>query len=328
MAFKHNISTFWSRVGALILDCLILGIVGYGLGMAAEDFLVSLGVQGLLLGFAIAFLYFAVSNSELTNGQTIGKRILKIKAVDGSGHPLSMQKSVLRALIMLIPYFLLGYPIPGFESLSAPNLFKAAILGSALLSIIVLYIANTSSRQSLHDLLLGTYVVQTQENEEISEAPKSGRTGVYVSLGLTAIALAVNTNFMLDDKSILNEYSDLISEVEEIPGVVRVGSNRNTTTFVGGLGAEGTTTESFTLHLHVSELQKQLEPEESEIIKEAARILLEAKPEFEKLNVISITVSRGYDIGIASRNYTLGFTKQPEEWLEMINSQTPMEGSR
>jgi len=35
--------------------------------------------MGLLIGFSIALIYFGIMNSELANGQTLGKKALEIR---------------------------------------------------------------------------------------------------------------------------------------------------------------------------------------------------------------------------------------------------------
>ena len=52
------ISGFWRRIGALIIDTLILGIAGIVLGLFLESTFVLIGAWGRLVGFSIALIYF------------------------------------------------------------------------------------------------------------------------------------------------------------------------------------------------------------------------------------------------------------------------------
>jgi uncharacterized RDD family membrane protein YckC len=64
------------RVVALIIDFIVLGIVGFLSGLVLEDFYVSLGKYGTLVGTAITMLYFSVLQSNIGKGQTLGKKAI------------------------------------------------------------------------------------------------------------------------------------------------------------------------------------------------------------------------------------------------------------
>jgi uncharacterized RDD family membrane protein YckC len=87
---------FWRRIGALFIDSLVLGILGSVIGLFLEDTFVQLGGWGRLIGFAVSITYFGVMNSSLSNGQTIGKKILNIRVVDSSNSTISLPKSFVR----------------------------------------------------------------------------------------------------------------------------------------------------------------------------------------------------------------------------------------
>ena len=72
------ISGYWRRIGAFAIDSIILGLIGLSLGLVLEDMFVDIGVWGRLFGFTIALLYFGIMNSVISNGQTLGKKLLKI----------------------------------------------------------------------------------------------------------------------------------------------------------------------------------------------------------------------------------------------------------
>ena len=70
----NEISGFWRRVGAFLIDSVILGVVGLVLGLFFSQQFVELGDWGRAIGFPIAAIYFAILNSRIGNGQTIGDR--------------------------------------------------------------------------------------------------------------------------------------------------------------------------------------------------------------------------------------------------------------
>jgi uncharacterized RDD family membrane protein YckC len=109
---KRWISGFWRRIVALVIDSFILAVVGLSAGLFFEDVFVQMGVWGRLLGFFIALIYFGVMNSSLTNGQTIGKKILKIRVVDANNKPINLIRSFCRYSIIGAPFFLNNAQFP------------------------------------------------------------------------------------------------------------------------------------------------------------------------------------------------------------------------
>src|ERR1700722_14688602 len=103
-----EIAGFWGRLFAFCLDGLFLGAFGASIGLLAYDRLVALGDWGRAVGFAIALVYFGVTDRELSGGQSPGKRILGIKVLTVNSAPLSVSASILRATIFCVPYFLNG----------------------------------------------------------------------------------------------------------------------------------------------------------------------------------------------------------------------------
>ncbi len=69
------------RLGAAIVDMLILGVIGFGLGIGLSDSFSGLARWGFLVGFFLSGCYFAVLNSNIGSGQTFGKRLMKIQTV-------------------------------------------------------------------------------------------------------------------------------------------------------------------------------------------------------------------------------------------------------
>jgi len=159
------IAGFWRRIGALLIDLLILGFVGFLLGLALENYFVQIAGWGRLVGFSIALIYFGILNSSINNGQTVGKALLKINVVDSNNKYISILKSFLRYCFLGIPFYLNNARFSD-ELLFSPliYLFSFMVFGG-LISIIYLYIFNRHTRQSLHDVVLGTYVTNKESNK-------------------------------------------------------------------------------------------------------------------------------------------------------------------
>ena len=106
----HVLASWWSRVGAALIDGLIVGLGGavllialtapFGIGFfAGEEF----GIVSLIVGlmFAtlcvtiVAFLY-APAMMARTNGQTLGRMVVGIRVVRAKGQPMTFGWAMLR----------------------------------------------------------------------------------------------------------------------------------------------------------------------------------------------------------------------------------------
>jgi uncharacterized RDD family membrane protein YckC len=88
------------------MDALILGLVGWCIGDFFFDTLSQLGPWGRLLGFLIGVPYFAMMESSVGGGQSVGKRWLKLRVVDAQGSTLSFERSFARYTVFSAPFFL------------------------------------------------------------------------------------------------------------------------------------------------------------------------------------------------------------------------------
>ncbi len=105
-------ATVWQRLAAYMIDMIILGLISgflqmmFGSAGPASDNMwwTSLGAGIALVIQAVYFLW-----PYSTNGQTIGKRALKIKVVSLDGSPLSWRKGVLRTVGYILSSIPLGF---------------------------------------------------------------------------------------------------------------------------------------------------------------------------------------------------------------------------
>jgi uncharacterized RDD family membrane protein YckC len=130
------------RIGALLIDGILLGIIFVIVGLATggghsghNSASVHLGGSATLLFIAITFVYFIAC--EGTTGQTLGKRLLGIRVVSGDGAPASFGQVVGRTLLRLVD--------------ALPVLY---IVG--LISVLA---TGRGRRQRVGDLAVGTFVV-------------------------------------------------------------------------------------------------------------------------------------------------------------------------
>jgi uncharacterized RDD family membrane protein YckC len=128
-----NYSSFFRRLGAVLLDMLILIIPGLLIGSLIP-------VAG---GLLVWFLYVPFLESSVLRA-TIGKKLMGIQVVDLSGSRITFRAAMIRALMKLV--------------------------SSALLFIPHLLALFTEKRQALHDLVADTVVVYGRVEVPVADA--------------------------------------------------------------------------------------------------------------------------------------------------------------
>lgn len=308
---QYEISGFWRRVGAFFIDSIILGLLGLVLGLFFSQQFVELGGWGRAIGFPIAALYFAVLNSRIGGGQTIGKRAFKIQVVDKGGELLSLPKSTLRYSIIGVPYFLNGAILP--ESFLYPvgfYILSLLVFGFGL-SIVYLFVFNRNTRQSLHDIIAGTFVIR--KNSESSEALKPIWPLHYAITSVLMVLSLLAPIFM--GQIIQGEFfSDLLKtreRIQNVPQVVNATIHDGQSTFSEISGEPETTT-----YLSAQVVINNQNIENEELAARIANVILETHKDATQRNLIQVSLTYGYDIGIASKWTRYRYSFGPEYWLE------------
>lgn len=302
----NTISKLWPRIGAFILDSIALGLIGQLIGLFANDYFATLNHQGLLVGLVISFIYFSVGYSKFTKGQTIGKRIIKLKVVDSKNAYLSISKSILRAAIITIPYFLLNYPLPFIIEDSPLNFYKSLILLVFLLCIILFVFFNKSTRQSFHDLLVGSYVVEVN-SDSVKATPQVNQkvlTIFYGTMGglLVIAVLFLRPNSKDESSSLFPHLEKVRIELFKLNGISNCSVTKATTTF---LSKNRTVTKYLDLSLKTEFKPSFSDNDSKEIIEKAAMIAFNHYDSISNIDNIRIRLYYGYTIGIAKRYYSI-----------------------
>lgn len=286
---------FWRRIGALFIDTLVLGVFGYLVGIFLEDTFVQLGGWGRLIGFAVSITYFGVMNSSIYSGQTIGKKILNIKVVDSSNSSISLPKSFLRYSFLAVPFSLNGAQITNEVLLSYLMYPLSLIIFGGLLSITYLYIFNRVTRQSLHDIAVGTFVVNSDSPSEELPPVWKPHLVVVISLFIAATLVPAFTSDLVQSEPFkgLLATQEAISENDSIKYAgVTVGSSSFTSS------DSGTTTTTF---VKAQAFLYKNNVDDVAIANELAETIIRTYPEALNKNLIQVTLTYGYDIGIASK---------------------------
>ena len=158
VAGRYVLASWWSRVGAQIIDGIIVGVgalvlflpigAALGAGFAADsDAGVGAAVLGLMLWVvcvALVALLYAPTLMARTNGKTLGRMVTNIRVVRVSGQPITFGFAMLREVAVKA----LGFGIAGSITFGIANLLD------------LLWPLWDEENRALHDLIVQTRTVQ------------------------------------------------------------------------------------------------------------------------------------------------------------------------
>lgn len=300
-----EIAGFWRRIGAFLIDMLLLGLVGFGLGMVMHAQFEAIGAWGRAIGFLVAVGYFGTMESRLFDGRTFGKLALDIQVVTTAGAPLGVGTALLRSAVFHVPYFLNNASLGA----RATNLVLPSIQGLLVFglggAITYLYVFNRRTRQSVHDLLAGAVVVRARAAPLPPLAPVwKGHMAILAALSVLAVGTLANFQARFQD-SVLQPLLLVRQQVIAMPGVRDVG------VFEGTSWATGNKRVHF---LTIRAVTGTAPADEHALARRIAHIALATYPAARRLDTLSVTLVHGYDIGIASDWNAKTFDGPPGAW--------------
>ena len=308
----RTLSGFWRRLLAIVLDGLILGIVGFVSGFFFFDFYARLGGWGRLIGFGVDSMYFGVLNSAIGKGQTIGKRIMKIEVTNKFGEHITLGQSLLRNTILGVPFFLNGILAPPSLVMSPVGYVIGFIVFGNGGAIIYLYIFNRRTRQSLHDLVVGTFVTKTSPQGSLPFIPlwrpHLAVIGVWfiTVLGLLVFIPALSQRGVFPELLAVQKSIQSSGKVHVATAIV--GKSWGTTS--------GKKWESN--YFQTNAIWKERPSDYEGAAREIAAIVLRDYPEVMKKDIMAVTVMYGYDIGIARSWRSQIVQHNPQEWQDIL----------
>lgn len=165
----NKYDTFWPRLVALIIDGIVLAILTFMLKVLVLPWIESVPLLRNLLSESLSYVYAIVMVGY--SGQTVGKRIMRIKVVDhDTEQNVTFEQSFKREAI---PVFLVVFsifftewssghtPIPGDESTLyklITDLLDYLAITWSLLEIITM-LTDPKSR-AFHDKIANTVVIK------------------------------------------------------------------------------------------------------------------------------------------------------------------------
>ncbi len=312
-------SGLWRRAGAFIIDAIVLVAFATLLGFFFFYQFAALGPYGKLVGFCIAAVYFTFFNSSIGGGQTLGKRVLKIKVINKNGILLNPIISFLRFCILGVPILLGDLLFLNYNAYTPIGIFFKPILMIALPIVsIYLVIFNLRTQQTLHDLIAGSYVVHrniTQINER--KYIWGGHLGVSLLILGVFLVLSLNNLHFLKTSQVQEELT-VKSKIEKLTQSWKVSVLRGT--IQRGSDQKNYYSAKFTIPAFDKDEVKTgfAKKGKDVMLAEVAHVILKNIPEAEQADFMSISVVYGFEIGISRmwvgsrQTYTLA------EWKHRI----------
>ncbi|MBV8328741.1 RDD family protein [Chryseobacterium sp.] len=308
------LSGFWKRIMAFLIDSIILGIFGLILGFLFKNFFIALGGNAKCIGWFISLVYFSVFNSKLNKGQTPGKRIMGIRVIDINGQFIDIKTSLIRALILTLPFFLNGYKIPGVSPFSILTVFQSMIIFAIGIGLVVFYIVNKETRQSVHDVIVKTLVVQDYRDIKLTKMPQITKKPFYITAGLVIVIFCVSIyNFMgnSDVKKLIPVYESILKQENVANAGVSIKTyplNNNSTVYF------------ITVQLK-TDLPKIDNPTsyiiQNKEAQQAVKTFINSHIYKTDHDVLNVTISSGYDIGIAKSYHWVDTFRPVFQWKEL-----------
>ncbi|HKV86634.1 MAG TPA: RDD family protein [Candidatus Dormibacteraeota bacterium] len=151
VSFEYQVAGIGTRAIAQLLDLLIVAAILIGIGLFALAFLIAdaATVASLVLtigGFVVIFGYFWVCEA-FWSGQTVGKKVFRLRAVGDRGEPLTFAQAAIRNIVRIVDFLPYGYGI----------------------GIVALFINGKGKR--LGDMAAGTLVVKDSDSVALWQLP-------------------------------------------------------------------------------------------------------------------------------------------------------------
>lgn len=181
IAIEFALASIGSRFLAVALDSLIQAALLFALALVALAFVAALGAGSattwvlavlLLAAFVVYAGYFAAFEI-VWQGQTPGKRVVGLRVMAASGHPITVYQAILRNVLRIVDQ------IPG-------------LYGVGIISVFV-----TANNQRLGDIAAGTVVVHERPAEgQLGLAAKPSAFAEVSARTLTAPEIAAVERFL------------------------------------------------------------------------------------------------------------------------------------
>lgn len=215
------IANFWARIAAFLVDVALLAVVAGIISVALGDTPYLPPMLYRLIGLAFVLSYFGILPSSVAAGQTFGQCLFHLEVVDRHGALISLPRALCRACILWLPSLLSHLPLSLATQLSPAGLLLGFVIFTTFGGLCYFYLFNRITRQSLHDLLCGTYVVRERHREPITLSMSQIHFRVFPSL----VVLGLISGILVLQLPLFRGMAELAKCYAKVPGGVVTGIN-------------------------------------------------------------------------------------------------------
>ncbi len=322
---ETRVSGFWRRFLAFTIDLVLMATPLLILGFVFPDFTFSLGPYGRLIGLAIIIPYWGYFNSEKRKGQTIGKQLTKIAVTERYNGYLPLGRSFLRALILGAILFLNGWALPALQLPVMSTLVLIIVVGGGLATAYGL-VFNRTTRQGLHDLGAGSFVINAPPSEAamLPPLPRAhqrityGLLGVGLLAGIAGLIWQQNPPLLgFMEEGQWQEVQDLQSSLMGSGDFFSIDVMLMNSSRIGG---ESVVIRSLNVEAWTGQ-SCQSDPDRcDEMVREIARTALAELDTIDRLDGMRIVVSNRFDLGLANGSFFRSGAFTIEDWRDELSA--------
>lgn len=302
------IAGVWRRIGACLIDLLVLWLIGQAAGLVWYAQFSALGDWGILVGVLITLVYFGVTQSRLGGGQSPGMRLLGLKLVSRAGVMLGMPAACARAAIFCLVFFLNGVVIDLGEGKEWLTISLLVLLFGIIFSVFYLLVFNRKTRQSLHDLAVDAFVVRAGTGKLC--LPTTSIWRGHAAFICAAVMVLAGIALVFKQSAFSTKLDALAAAIGKLQAMqdVQRPSIFVMTTYTGNETRE---------YLSIGAIVDASLPASQVFAQGLVKTVLDNYPEASRQPMIVVSLRSGYNIGIASQWTATNYAHTPEQWLAL-----------
>lgn len=266
----------------------------------------------------MALPYFAILNSKIGGGQTLGKKWMHLQVVDKDGNTIPFGSSVLRYAVLAIPYYLDEIRLPVTRTPWFISSLVSVVITGVGAATLYLVLFNRHTRQGVHDLAVKSYVADADMSGPLKT--KAIWKIHWVILSSLLILLFVGGGIFSNKLSRWGNFPRMLDDVrliERMPSVQAAGVQ-----------------DMYWSCLDNGEKKRILivtifwtgKPEAREAFaNQVVKTILQADSTIERHDSLRVVIIRGYNLGIAHAQVSYPFEHTPAQWRVLVFGTSPPE---